>query len=164
MRTIVTYYSLSGNTKLVAEAIYQALPEPKEMKPLNEVDTVADYDLAFIGFPVHSHSVPYKVEKFLKKLPGGKKVALFLTHGSISGTRLSQEAMEQALILAGRARILGTFASRGKVSERAMEILGKSPEHEFWTEMAVTARSHPDQNDLEDARAFAQWILSLAHQ
>jgi len=164
MNILVTFYSLTGNTRMVAEAIFQVLPEPKELKPLSEVSTVENQDLIFIGFPVHSHSVPNKVEDFLKKLPPGKKIALFMTHSSIAGTRLSREAMEQALILANRSKILGTFSCRGKVSPQAMEVLGKSPEHELWTEMAVTARAHPDQHDLEDARSFARWIVSLAFQ
>lgn len=164
MRILVAYYSLTGNTRMVAEAIFEVLPEPKEMKPLTEVESVEDYDLIFIGFPVHSHSVPYRVEHFLKNLPPEKKIALFLTHGSLPGTRLSREALEHALILAGKTRILGTFTCRGKVSSQALEILSKSPEHELWAEMAVTASTHPDKNDLEDARTFARWILTLASQ
>jgi len=164
MRILVAYYSLTGNTRMVAEAIYGVLPEHKELKPLTEVNSVGDFDLLFIGFPVHSHSVPYRVEPFLKDLPAGKKVAIFLTYGSLPGTRLSREALEQAMILASKTRILGTFACRGKVSPQAIEVLGKSPEHELWAEMAVTARTHPDKNDLEDARSFARWIVSLAHR
>ncbi|MGB9906925.1 MAG: flavodoxin family protein [Candidatus Saccharicenans sp.] len=164
MRSLVTYYSLTGNTRMVAEAIFEALPETKELKPLAEVNDLSGYDLVFIGFPVHSHSVPTRVESFLKKLPAGLKTAIFMTHGSIPGTRLSREALEQALILASGTRILGTFSCRGKVSEQAMETLSRSPEHELWTEMAVTARNHPDRHDLEDAQAFARWIVSLARQ
>lgn len=164
MRIVVAYYSLTGNTRMVAEAIYEVLPHQKELKPLTEVDSVEDCDLIFIGFPVQSHSVPYLVEPFLKNLPEGNKVALFLTHGSLPDTRLSREALEQAMILAGKTRILGSFACRGKVSPQAMEVLGKSPEHKLWAEMAVTARTHPDKNDLEDARTFARWVLSLANQ
>ncbi|HRD02149.1 MAG TPA: flavodoxin family protein [Candidatus Saccharicenans sp.] len=164
MKNLVTYFSLTGNTKKIAEAIYEALPEPKELKKMDGIKSVEDYDLIFVGFPVHSHSVPYPVEAFLRHLPAEQKVALFMTHGSIPGTRLSRQALEQALVLAGKARILGTYTSRGQVSPEAMEILSRSPEHELWAEMAVTARHHPDQNDLDDARAFAHWILSLAAQ
>lgn len=164
MNILVAYYSLTGNTKKVAEAIYEALPEPKELKKLKDIDSIEDYDLIFVGFPVHSHSVPYPVETFLRRLPAGLSVALFMTHGSIPGTRLSREALEQALILAGKTRILGTFTSRGQVSAQAMEVFSRSPEHELWAEMAVTARHHPDQNDLDDAKVFARWILSLANQ
>jgi flavodoxin len=164
MNILVAYYSLTGNTKKVAEAIYEALPEPKELKKLKDIDSIEDYDLIFVGFPVHSHSVPYPVETFLRRLPAGLPVALFMTHGSIPGTRLSREALEQDLILAGKTRILGTFTSRGHVSAQAMDVFSRSPEHELCGEMAVTARHHPDQNDLDDAQVFARWILSLANQ
>lgn len=164
MRILVTYYSLTGNTKMVAEAIFEVLPEPKELKPIAQVADPSGYDLVFVGFPVQSHSVPARIEPFLKSLPAGLKTALFMTHGSIPGTRLAREALEQAQILAGQTRILGTFSCRGKVSDQAMEILSRSPEHELWTEMAVTARNHPDQHDLEDARTFARWVVNLARQ
>lgn len=164
MKKLVVYYSLTGNTRKVAEAIYEVLSEPKTIKPLSEVQTVDDYDLIFIGFPVHSHSLPYRVENFLKNLPSGKKLALFMTHGSIPGTRLSQEAMEQALVLSGKNRVLGTFSCRGKVSPQALEVLSKSPEHQLWAEMAITAATHPDEHDIEDARTFARLVLAEAGQ
>ncbi|MDI6699256.1 MAG: flavodoxin family protein [Candidatus Saccharicenans sp.] len=164
MRILVVYHSLTGNTRLVAEAIFEALPEPKDLKPLAQVTDLSEYDLVFIGFPVHSHSVPARMEPFLKSLPAGLRIALFMTHGSIPGTRLAREALEQALILVGQTRVLGTFTCRGKVSEQAMEILSRSPEHKLWTEMAVTARNHPDRHDLEDARIFALWVADLARQ
>jgi hypothetical protein len=59
---------------------------------------------------------------------------------------------------------LGTFTCRGKVSSEALEVLSKSPEHAAWTEMAASARSHPDENDIKDAQAFARWVLTLYAQ
>jgi len=79
---LVTYYSLTGNTKIIAEAIYETLPPQKEILPLQEVKDINPYDLLFIGFPVHTHSVPYAVELFLRSLPPAKKIALFSTSRS----------------------------------------------------------------------------------
>jgi hypothetical protein len=45
-----------------------------------------------------------------------------------------------------------------------MEVLSKSPEHKAWVEMAASAQTHPDENDLEDARDFAKWIMTLSFQ
>ncbi|MBN2244373.1 MAG: hypothetical protein JW755_00860, partial [Candidatus Aminicenantes bacterium] len=97
-------------------------------------------------------------------IPSGKKIALFSTHGSIAGTQLSREALEYAVTLAGKLDVLGTFSCRGQVSTEALDILLKSPEHRAWAEMAPTAKNHPDQSDLEDAKAFARWIITLFHQ
>jgi flavodoxin len=163
---LVTYLSKTGNTKKVAEAIYSALKEDKKIKPLHAVteEEIQDADLIFIGFPVYSHTVPYKAEVFIKKISAGKKVALFSTHGSISGTRLSREALEYAVTLAGNLKVLGTFSCRGQVSMEALDILLKSPEHTAWAEMAPSAKTHPDKSELEDASAFTRWILTLFHQ
>ncbi len=162
---LVAYFSLTGNTKEVAAAIFATLPEPRTMKPIDEVRDLTEYDLIFIGFPVHSHSVPIPVEKFLRSIPKGRKIALFSTHGSHTGSRLSREAIEHAVVLSSQAKVISTFSSRGKVSPQALEVLGRSPEHEAWAEMASSARTHPNEHDLEDAANFGRWVLTLArHQ
>jgi flavodoxin len=164
-KSLVTYFSLTGNTKKVAEAIYSGMEGSKGIQPIDNIQEELDtFDLVFIGFPVHSHSIPFKVETFLKKIPDGKKIALFSTHGSLSGSRLSREALEYAIVLTSRAEVLGTFSCRGKVSFKAMEILSKSPEHIAWAEMAPTANSHPDEDDFEDAMAFARHVQALSAQ
>jgi flavodoxin len=161
-KTLVTDFSLTGNTRLVAEAIFEALPGDKTIKPMAEAGDLAPYQLIFAGFPVHAHTVPYPVEIFLKSIPEGQKIALFSTHGSVTGSRLSREALEYASVLVAKARLIGTFSCRGKVSMRALEVLMQSPEHEAWADMAASAATHPDASDLEDARAFARWVATLA--
>ena len=165
-KILVTYYSRTGNTKQVAEAIFDALEGEKSIKPIQELaDREIDaYSLVFSGFPVHSHSVPYAVEEFLKSIPEGKKIAFFSTHGSLTGSRLSREALENATVLSARAHILGTFSCRGRVSPQALDVLMRSPEHRAWAEMAASAATNPDASDLADARGFAAWILTLAAQ
>ena len=163
-KILVAYISWSGNTKKIADAIFETLDGDVTIQPLDEIQALVEYELIFVGFPVHSHSVPFKAEDFIKKIPAGKKIAIFSTHGSLAGSRLSREALEHASILASNSKILGTFTCRGKVSMQAMEVLSKSPEHKAWVEMAASAQTHPDENDLEDARAFAKWIITLIRQ
>ncbi len=163
-KILVTYYSRSGNTREVAKAIYEAVEGKKALRPINELTSgeIEGFDLVFIGFPVHSHTVPHAIHDFIKGIPEGKKIAFFSTHGSLAGSRLSREALESATVLAAKARVLGTFACRGRVSPEAMEVLQKTPEHKAWTGMAVSAQTHPDSQDLAEARNFASWILTLA--
>ena len=162
--TLVTYFSRTGNTKLIAETIYNTLTEPKEIKRMAEDLDFAPYGLLFVGFPVQAHSVPYEVEAFLRKIPAKMNIALFCTHGSLTGSTLAREAMEYAHVCAARATVIATFSCRGKVSTKALEALEKSPEHEAWAEMAVSASTHPDASDLVDARAFVKWVLTLNSQ
>ncbi len=161
-KILVAYYSLTGNTKKVAEAIYESVPQPKVLKPLAEATGLDEFDLIFVGFPVHSHSVPVKVEKFLKAIPAGKKAALFSTHGALTGSRLSRQAIEHAVVTASQAKIISTFSCRGKVSNQALDVLSRSPEHGGWADMAASASTHPNDHDLEDARAFARWVVTLS--
>lgn len=164
-KVLVTYFSRTGNTRKIAEAIHDALGGDPDILPMDQVRDLAPYGLVFIGFPVQSHSLPYKVEEFLKSVPAGKKVALFSTHGSLPGMKMSREALEYATVLVSKAKLLGTFSCRGRVSMQALEVLSKSPEHEAWTDMAVTANTHPDEHDVADARAFATWIATRsAHE
>jgi flavodoxin len=160
--TLVTYFSRSGNTKSVAQAIFDALIGAKEIRPLNEAGSLEGYGLFLVGFPVHQHSVPFPVEAFLKTIPAGKPLALFSTHGSMQSHQLSREAIEYAVVLASRAKLLGAFTCRGRLSVQALEVLGRSPEHQEWTEMAASAATHPDAVDLEEARAFARRMEMLA--
>ncbi len=164
-KVLVTYFSRTGNTRKIAEAIHDALVGDPDILPMDQVRDLAPYGLVFIGFPVQSHSLPYKVEEFLKSVPAGKKVALFSTHGSLPGMKMSREALEYATVLVSKAKLLGTFSCRGKVSMQALEVLSKSPEHEAWTDMAATANTHPDEHDVADAGAFATWIATRsAHE
>jgi flavodoxin len=165
-KILITYFSKTGNTKIIAETIFKTVDGEKVIKPVKELldNELEGYRLIFIGFPVHSHSVPFPVEAVLKNIPPNKKIAFFSTHGSLTGSRLAREALEYAAVMMSKAKLLGTFTCRGKVSPEALEVLEKSPEHKAWAEMAASADTHPDENDLEDAASFARWIMTLAEQ
>ena len=160
-KTLVTCFSVTGNTRIVAEAIHDAVGGTKEIKDIGDAGDPIAYDLVFVGFPVHSHGVPYPVEVFLKSLPEGKRIALFCTHGSFTGSRFSREGIEHAATIASKTKIVGTFACRGKVSADVLASLENSPQHESWTRMAASAATHPDEHDLAEARAFAKWAASV---
>ena len=124
MKALVVYYSYSGNTKLVADAVAKALgtdlEELKPAKPLNasgagyvmwglrqlviqskppllpfEHDLSA-YDLIVIGTPVWSYTVTPPVRTFLESVDlSGKQAALFCCHGGDPKNTL--EHMKSAL-------------------------------------------------------------------
>ena len=160
MKILVTYFTQTGNTEKIARAIYQAIGAKKEMLPVNEVKSPDGYDIIFCGFPVHAHSVPLTVQNFIKSIPSGKKIALFLTHGSLRGGGLATTAIEHAVSLASKLKVLGTFGCRGKVDPKIIEALFNKPEHRAWAETAKSAVSHPDESDLEDARHFANKVTT----
>ena len=165
MKTLVTYYSESGNTEKLAQAIYEGLDAAEnEIKKISDAQDFEDYDLVFVGFPVHGSSVPSKAEKCLKRIPKGKMLAIFGTHGSLRGGPLAISAFYYATTLANKARIIGTFGCRGKVKAKLIDALMEKPEFKFWAVEAQSAQGHPDEADLEDGRQFAKLMLMRAGQ
>ncbi len=160
MKALVTYYSETGNTEKLARALYETIPIAKEIKPIQEVTSAVGYDIIFCGFPVLAHSVPGKVQPFLKGLPEGQKIAFFSTHGSLRGGQLPKQAFEHAIGLASHATILGHFGCRGNVNQKIIDALMQKPEHRAWAEEAQSAEGHPDKADLEDAKKFALDMLA----
>ncbi len=155
-KTLIAYYSRTGNTEMVAEAIHQALEGDRTLSAIDKTGPLDSFHLIFIGFPVQSHSVPFPAEHFLKSIRAGTKVALFSTHGAFPHHPMAREALEYAAVLSGHCRLLGTFHCRGKLSLQAVEALARSPEHQEWTKMAPSAASHPDAHDLAEAGIFAR--------
>jgi len=160
MKALVTYYSETGNTEMIARAIYEAIHIEKEIKPIQDVQNAKGYDIIFCGFPCHAHSVPGKATSLIKGLPEGQKVAFFSTHGSLRGGQLPKQAFEHAIGLASKAKVLGHFGCQGKVDRKLIDALMKKPEHKAWAEEALSADGHPDQHDLADGKKFATEMIT----
>jgi len=162
MKALVAYYSESGNTEKLAKAIYDGINIPeKEIAPIGEANP-KDHDVIFVGFPVQASSVPAKVEKFVKNVPEGKKLAFFVTHGSLRGGQLAISALYHAFSLALKVTVLGTFGCRGQVKPSLIDALLNNPEHKAWAVEAQSAIGHPDEADLVDGKEFAEWMIAKA--
>lgn len=163
MKALVSYYSESGNTEKLAMAIYEGIKGiKKNISPIGETENAADYDVIFVGFPVQASSVPGKAEKFIKSLPPGKMLALFVTHGSLRGGQLAVTALYHAMSLASKETVIGTFGCRGQVKPKLVEALMNKPEHKAWAIEAQSAVTHPDDADLEDGKEFAGLMIAKA--
>jgi len=161
MKALVTYYSETGNTEKLAQAIFEGIERmEKEILPIEEVQDVDGYDLIFCGFPVQASSVPGKAEAFLRNIPEQKKLALFATHGSLRGGELAVTAFYYAMSLAPKATVVGTFGCRGKVKGSLIDALMQKIEHKAWATEAQSAFRHPDGADLEDGKEFAKWMVT----
>ena len=162
MKALVAFYSESGNTEKLAKAIYNGINvSGKEIMPISEANA-KDHDVIFIGFPVQASSVPARVEEFIKSVPEGKKVAYFVTHGSLRGGQLAIAALYYAFSLALKVTVLGTFGCRGQVKPSLIDVLLENPEHKAWAMEAQSAVGHPDNADLEDGKEFANLMIAKA--
>ena len=96
MKVLVTFWTQTGNTRKIAEAIFDGLLCKKEIKAFDEVDTLDGFDLTFIGFPVMQFGPPYAAKKFIAAHAPGKTIALFLTHATPSNS--DDQAQQELLI------------------------------------------------------------------
>jgi len=152
MKSIVIYYSETGNTEKVAKAIAGAVAgEIKRVEETNP-DELADYDLIFIGTPVHGFGPSKKIEDFLDKLPQlqGKKGAAFCTMhigGDKTTFRIIKEKLEKKGIIfidsfscLGWSRLIGNFGPR------------------------IFNRGRPNEEDLRKAVEFAKKVTGLLNK
>ncbi len=163
MEILVAYYSETGNTRKVAEAVFAGLRHTrKKLLPIDQAGDLAGYDLIFCGFPVQHHSVPARMVHFLRSIPAGKKIALFASHGSLRGGEKALSAFYAALSLLPGHTVIGTFGCRGQVKAQMIDEWMESPQHQAWAREAQSASGHPDAADLHDAHEFAETMLYAA--
>jgi flavodoxin len=163
MNILVAYYSETGNTRKIAETIFAALRHTrKKLLAIDQVVELDTYDLIFCGTPVQNHSIPAKMVHFFQEIPKGKKLAIFLTHGSLRGGEKAVSALYHALSLSSGQVVIGTFGCRGQVKPQMIDLWMDAPQHQAWAREAQSAIGHPDAADLEDAREFAETMLYAA--
>lgn len=133
----------------------------KEIKELNEIDSLEDYDLAFVGFPIISFGAPKEAKEFLEKYAGGKRVALFMTHAVPDNFEALGGWIATCKEAAAGADIVGVFDCQGELAQPVMDALLKSdnPQMRAFGEMGPMTKGQPDSSRVEKARAFAKEIM-----
>ena len=147
MRSLVIYYSETGNTEKVAKAIALAIAGDIKRVEETKPDELADYDLIFIGTPVHGSRPAKKIEDFLDELPQlqGKKAAAFCTT-HIGGDEttfqiIKEKLLEKGIIFIDGFSCLGWSRLVGNVGPRIFNI------------------GHPNKEDLRKAVEFARRVI-----
>jgi flavodoxin/ferredoxin len=151
MKCLVIYYSQSGNTKKIAQALQKGITQQtgqcdiarvKEIKP----EELAKYDLIGIGAPTWSSCPSPIVIYFIKSLPAslkGKHFFWYSTHGILPGRsviRGVQPLLEQGMTVIGWKDWYGQASLPGH---------GKP----WFTD------GHPDEIDLAEAESFGKAMV-----
>ena len=149
MRILLSYFSATGNTgriageigdtltRLGAEVVRRDITRP-EMRPAGL--SLAGYDAALFGAPIHSMRAPRLVREWLGTLGGnGLKCAMFFTYGGFQ-------------VPPAHHHTRSILADRGFTVVASAEFLGA---HTYnlggWESMA----GRPDRSDCETAREYA---------
>jgi flavodoxin len=163
MKTLVTYYTQTGNTRKVAEAIYEGIPDDKEISPLSELEDFGAYDLIFYGFPIQAGNPAKDAAEFLGEKAAGKRIALFITHGAPEDAERVGPWLDGSrdLISEVGAELVGIFNCQGEASQDIINFLLNSddPERQRYGREASEARGLPDEGRLERARSFASEVV-----
>lgn len=168
MKIAIVYKSLTGNTKMVADAVKNALKQDEVVYVGAPTDAM-DAEIYFVGSWTDKGNCDATVGAFLQKLEG-KQIAYFATAG-FGG---SQEYYDT---LASRVEVqipesntlLGSFICQGKmplsVRDRYVAMLQANPEDknlEVNIKNFDEALTHPDEADLRNVEAWAHEMLDKA--
>jgi flavodoxin/ferredoxin len=142
----IIYFSQSGNTKKIAEAMgdtFRDLSHRTEIIPLEKAnpDEVARGDLLGVGAPCFASQAPTPVKEFLRALPPleNRLSFVFATSGGAPGRVMYDMT---CLLREKKADVMGGFLARGECFHPAPCILGRFP-------------GRPNAEDLRKARRFA---------
>ena len=164
MKSMVVFSSRTGNTKKVAQAVFEALPDPKHIFTVEEDPAVDRYDLIVLGYWVDKGTADAKARAFFEKVKD-RNVALFGTLGAYPDSDHAKNCTENVRELLKANHILGDFLCQGRVDPKLVKMMAEKlkddPHHAMTPERKTRlkeAEKHPDDKDLSDARAF---ILSV---
>ncbi|MFH1005987.1 MAG: flavodoxin domain-containing protein, partial [Candidatus Latescibacterota bacterium] len=150
MKSVVIYFSQTGNTRKVAEVIQKEIKSAAgqcDIVRIREANTrnLVDYDLVGLGCPTFAHREPENVKRFITGLGPlrGKNCFIFSTHGGHPSNVLT--SMDEKLRRLG-LKVIGGFNCDG--SDHMPHFT--SP---WYTE------GHPDEVDLQMAADFGREMV-----
>lgn len=98
MKSLVLWSSRTGNTKAIAEAVYEALPGEKDIFEEGRQPSVDGYDLIFVGFWGFRRGADFTARRTIESLHG-KKVAIFATAGTYPDSQAARDYLDNAAAL-----------------------------------------------------------------
>ncbi len=170
MKCMVVYSSKTGNTKMIADAICEALPQSTEIYPVHNSPDPDEYDFIAVGGWVDKGMPDEAIQSYMQKIHN-KNIGIFLTLGAYPDSQHASESIQKACELLKDNNILGTFICQGKVDPKLIEMMTQmtkdKPDHPHAMNDERKARlaeatKHPDEQDcLNAAKAFNKILQKL---
>ncbi len=162
LRYGVIYKSKTGNTKKLAEWIFDAIEaKEKSLINLDEKKVIPEADFYFIGFGIYNRACSLEIIDIIEQLEG-IPFAIFTTCGFMP-TKKYKRILEKNLYpwFPEDCRYEGMLLCQGEVDELNRSIMKvKMPDMaEQLEEMFNQGLGHPDEDDKERAYEFVQRIL-----
>jgi flavodoxin len=162
MKVLVAYVSRTGNTKKVAQAIFDQVKGPKEMKELEQVNTLDGYGLAFVGLPIEAYGPAKPAADFLQKHSAGRKIALFITHAAPEDSPEVPGYLNTCKAAAAQANLVSVFDCQGELSEQIAGFMTKSGDEKLvaWAKERPSTIGQPDAARLQRAGRWTKEVLA----
>jgi flavodoxin/Fe-S-cluster-containing hydrogenase component 2 len=154
MKSLVIYFSLTGNTKKIAHAIHNGINQQIERCDVTtfkkaDVSLLDEYDLIVFGSPVWG-GVPPNVIRFIDAMPSLKRkhCAVFSTHGAAPERffpLIIERLMKKGLSIIG-------------FNDWFCCVFRPAAPTPYLTD------GHPDEIDLEEAEEFGREIAELSRK
>ncbi len=166
MKNLVVYSSRTGNTKKIAEAIFEVLPESKEIFMVEDAPSPDLYDFIAIGFWVDKGTADEKAQGYIKTIKE-KKVGIFGTLGAYPNSIHAREVLSSVRELLDGNDLLGEFICQGKIDPYILDKMPKNGVHTMTQERKVRideAKKHPNETDCRYAQnAFREMLQGLVN-
>lgn len=160
MKILLTYSSKTGNTKKVAEGIYETLPkENTDFMSINEVKSIENYDAILVGYWVDKGQPNEEAKRFMKNIKN-KKAGVFATLGAYPDSEHGIASLKCGvdMLKENGNEVITEFICQGKIDERLVEYfktLPKDSPHAITEEKLKKyeiAAKHPDKEDIKKAQ------------
>ena len=160
MKTLVIYSSLTGNTKKVAEAMAEVMPECTVLPVEEAPASVQEYDLVAVGYWVDKGMPDGKTRSWLGGVENAR-LAFFGTLGAWPDSDHAKECMAHGEKLALEPErgntVLGSWLCQGRIDPRILEVMAKMagnihPMTEERRARIAEAAKHPDDDDCRRAQ------------
>jgi len=165
VKTMIVYSSKTGNTKKVAEAIYNVMPETADIFSVDENPDYSQYDVIFLGGWVDKGLIDKKAMAYLENIKN-KKIAYFITIGAYPDSNHAKDVLKRTTEMVSKENeFLGNFICHGKIDPNLRKMFESfPPDHphamnEERKKRHEIASKHPDEQDLLNAQKTFLEIL-----
>lgn len=157
MKMLITYSSLTGNTKKLAEGIYAHFKDHADICAVDAVGALDDYDVILHGYWVNRGGPDDASKAFLESLRN-KRVGIFATLGAYPDSEHAGKSLDSGeACLDASNTLIGRFICQGAVSKSVQERMYTFPEdHPHYPDAKRIQRwkdasTHPDDIDIRRA-------------
>ncbi len=166
MKTLIAYSSLTGNTKKIANAIYEKM-QNADLLNIDDVQTFDCYDLIFLGGWIDRGIFNEEVNKRLKDIKN-KNIAFFFTLGAFPTSTHAYKCVQniKQTLLDNNNNVLGHYHCMGAIDKNLREKMYKFPkDHPHYPNEERLKRweisdNHPNEEDIFGAIDFTVSILN----